>query len=123
VLGRAAYFTLLFQNLLENAIKYRTERPPEVKVSVERLENEYRFAVADNGVGIDSQYHHKVFEVFKRLHGREIPGTGIGLAICRRVVERCGGRMWIESEVGKGSTFYFTLPVPKAETTLCPARG
>jgi light-regulated signal transduction histidine kinase (bacteriophytochrome) len=100
----------LFQNLLENALKYRSEVPPRLHLSAERQGEQWRFAVQDNGIGIDPKYATQVFGVFKRLHGPEHPGTGIGLAICQKIVERYGGRIWVESEVGKGSTFYFTLP-------------
>ncbi len=106
----AAHFTSLFQNLIGNAIKYRSEQPPEVHISVHEADGELRFAVADNGMGIDPGYHKQIFEVFKRLHGQTIPGTGIGLAICQRVVERYDGRIWVESQVGEGATFLFTMP-------------
>ncbi|MFN7999041.1 MAG: PAS domain-containing protein [Bryobacteraceae bacterium] len=110
VSGRAGHFVQLFQNLVGNAIKYRSESAPRVRVSCERTGAEYRFGVADNGIGIDPEYHKQIFTIFKRLHGKKIPGTGIGLAICQRVVERHHGRIWVESQAGLGATFYFTLP-------------
>ena len=105
-----AHLFSLFQNLISNSIKYRSESPPKINISVKQEDGFYRFAIADNGIGIDPDYHSKIFVAFKRLHGKEIPGTGVGLAICQRVVERFGGRIWVESEEGKGSTFLFTLP-------------
>jgi light-regulated signal transduction histidine kinase (bacteriophytochrome) len=99
----------LFQNLIGNALKYRSEQPPQIHVSAIKEDKMWRLAVADNGIGIDPQYHQKVFGVCKRLHGGKIPGTGIGLAICQRVVGRSGGRIWVESREGHGATFYFTL--------------
>ena len=116
VWGQPVHFVQLFQNLISNAIKYRAASPPRVQVSVERLNGEWRFAVADNGMGIDTEYHQTIFGVFKRLHGRAIPGTGIGLAICQRVVERYGGRIWVESQPQDGATFYFTLPAAAGES-------
>jgi signal transduction histidine kinase len=113
--GHAAHFVQVFQNLIGNAIKYRGERPLSIHIFAETLNDEWRFAVVDNGMGIDPKYHQKVFGVFKRLHGRAIPGTGIGLAICHRVVDRYGGRIWVESQTDQGSTFYFTLPVGPRE--------
>ena len=111
VRGRETPLIQLFQNLVGNAIKYRTpERPPRIRIEAERTGSMWEFAVRDNGVGIAPVYHRQVFGVFKRLHGREIPGTGIGLAICQRVVERAGGRIWVESEPNAGATFRFTLP-------------
>jgi PAS domain S-box-containing protein len=104
------HFVALFQNLIGNAIKYRSEHPPRIHVSVQSIDGQLRFAVADNGMGIEPEYHEKIFEVFKRLHGKKIPGTGVGLAICQRVVERYGGRIWVQSQVGQGATFLFTLP-------------
>ncbi len=111
VQGQPAHFLQLFQNLIDNAIKYRGEKIPSVHVSVEERTDEWLLAVTDNGIGIEPEFHRQIFGVFKRLHGRSIPGTGIGLAICKRVVERYGGRIWIESKLGQGSTFYFTLPL------------
>jgi PAS domain S-box-containing protein len=105
-----AHFQSLFQNLIGNAIKYRGSQPPRIHVSAQELDGKLRFTVSDNGIGIDPEYHQQIFEVFRRLHGRKIPGTGVGLAICQRVVERYGGRIWVESQAGKGATFLFTLP-------------
>lgn len=101
----------LFQNLIGNSLKYRGPEAPRIAVSSARAEGFYRFSVSDNGIGIAPEYHEKIFLAFTRLHGKEIPGTGIGLAICQRVVERYGGRIWVESEEGKGAAFLFTLPV------------
>jgi light-regulated signal transduction histidine kinase (bacteriophytochrome) len=100
----------IFQNLISNAIKYRGRETPRIHVSADRDGEGWRFAVGDNGIGISPQDADRVFGMFKRLHGSDIPGTGIGLAICRKVVERQGGRIWVESEPGKGSTFQFTIP-------------
>jgi len=112
---RATELSQLFQNLLSNAIKYRSEATPEIHIRCARQESDWLFSFADNGIGIASAFHERVFGVFKRLHTREkYPGTGIGLAICRRVVERFGGRIWVESAEGTGSTFHFTLPHAQA---------
>ncbi|MCR4423928.1 MAG: ATP-binding protein [candidate division WOR-3 bacterium] len=105
----------LFQNLIGNALKFTREKP-RVEVRAERVDGMWRFAVKDNGIGIDPKFSEKVFEIFLRLHTREeYPGTGIGLAVCKKIVERHGGKIWFESEVGKGTTFFFTLPPAEIE--------
>lgn len=102
----------LFQNLIGNAIKFHGEEPPRVHVSVELRNNEWQFSVLDNGIGVDPQYAERIFVIFQRLHNREeYPGTGIGLAVCKKIVERHGGRIWVKSPIGRGTVFYFTLPV------------
>jgi signal transduction histidine kinase len=103
--------TQLFQNLIGNAIKYRRAEDPVVKVSARRDANEWVFAIEDNGQGFDQQYAERIFGLFQRLHGRDVEGTGMGLAIARKIVERHGGRMWAESRLGVGSTFFFSLPI------------
>jgi light-regulated signal transduction histidine kinase (bacteriophytochrome) len=100
----------LLQNLVSNAIKYRSAEPPGVRVAAQQREYDWLFSVEDNGIGIRPEYSQQVFGIFKRLHGHTYPGTGIGLAICQRIVERYGGRIWVESTLGKGSKFCFTLP-------------
>jgi light-regulated signal transduction histidine kinase (bacteriophytochrome) len=102
--------TFVFQELIGNAIKFRSEQMPVVQVSAERSGNSWTFRVQDNGIGIDPQYADLVFRMFKRLHGREVPGNGAGLAICARIIERRGGRIWVDSQLGRGSSVYFTIP-------------
>jgi PAS domain S-box-containing protein len=109
-------FVQIFQNLIANAVKFHGETRPHAHVSARDLGQEWSFSVSDNGIGIEPQYFERIFAVFQRLHGqKEYPGTGIGLALCRRIVERHGGRIWVESEVGKGSTFHFTLPKQRGD--------
>jgi len=106
----ATQLSQLFQNLIGNAIKFRGAQAPLIRISACELGHEWRFCVQDNGIGIDMRYAGKVFQIFQRLHTRqEYPGTGIGLAICKRIVERHGGRIWFESELGCGATFFFTV--------------
>ena len=106
-----AHLQQVLQNLIANALKYHDANPPRIHISAVRHSADWCFSVQDHGIGIDPQYKEKIFGVFKRLHtDRNFGGTGIGLAICKRVVERYGGRIWVESEPGKGATFFFTIP-------------
>ena len=101
----------VFQNLIANAIKFHGSNPPKIHISAHKDEKEWKFAVTDNGIGIDPEYQKQIFEVFKRLHTREeYPGSGIGLSVSQKIIRRHGGNIWVESELGKGSTFYFTIP-------------
>ncbi|MDJ0727391.1 MAG: ATP-binding protein [Prochloraceae cyanobacterium] len=112
VLGDRSQLIQVFQNLLTNAIKYRSARPPKIEVGAEIAKNCWIFYVKDNGIGIDSRHFDRIFAIFQRLHTRaEYPGTGIGLAICQKIVNRHGGKIWVESELGQGTIFYFTIPV------------
>jgi two-component system, chemotaxis family, sensor kinase Cph1 len=102
--------TQLLTNLVSNAIKFHDGERPKIEVSASSRNNEFVFAIKDNGIGIDPQYHDNLFKMFQRLHSAdEYPGTGIGLAISKKIVERHGGRIWIKSEIGRGATFYFTI--------------
>ena len=110
VMANRLHLTQVFQNLIGNALKYRSERPPRISITAIEDDREWKVTAEDNGIGIPSQYHSTVFGIFKRLHGKEYPGAGIGLATCKKIVERYGGRIWVESEPGNGSRFCFVLP-------------
>jgi signal transduction histidine kinase len=111
VTGDAGQLQEVFRQLVDNAIKFRGSRPLRVRVDACREGEEWRFAVSDNGIGIEPDYAERIFHVFERLHGADYPGTGIGLAISQKIVERHRGRIWVESAPGNGATFYFTIPV------------
>jgi light-regulated signal transduction histidine kinase (bacteriophytochrome) len=117
VMGSNTHLLQLFQNLVDNAVKYRAERPLKIHVSAEVHDTEWVFRVADNGIGIEPQYSDRIFEPFHRLcsEERQCPGTGtgMGLAICRRIIQRYGGRIWVESEPGSGSVVSFTIPASR----------
>ena len=123
VVAEEVMLTQVFQNLISNSIKYRGEETPRIHVSADREGEGWRFSVRDNGIGIDPQDANRVFGMFRRLHGNEISGTGIGLALCKKIVERKGGRIWVESEAGRGATFKFTIPDShEVHTRRTPAR-
>jgi light-regulated signal transduction histidine kinase (bacteriophytochrome) len=101
----------VFQNLIANAIRYRREETPKIHITAQWQDSEWLFSVSDNGIGIDPKYKERIFGMFKRLHSiADYPGTGMGLAICQRIIHRAGGRIWVESEPGHGSTFFFAVP-------------
>ncbi len=111
IIGNLDQLEQVLQNLIENSIRFRSEAPPKIHISAERGNSEWVFSVRDNGMGIAQEFHSRIFGLFQRLHGRgEHPGTGIGLAFCKQVIERQGGRMWLQSDPGRGSTFYFSSP-------------
>jgi hypothetical protein len=110
----ATQLTQLFQNLLGNAIKFRGKGNPRIHIGAKRENDGWQFAVSDNGIGFEPEYADRIFLIFQRLHGRgDYPGTGIGLAICKKIVDHHKGRIWVESKPGEGSTFYFTIPEPQ----------
>jgi light-regulated signal transduction histidine kinase (bacteriophytochrome) len=110
VLGDESQLTQVLQNLILNAIKYRSDARTRIHISARANDAEWVFGVRDNGMGIEPKYHERIFGIFKRLHGKEKPGTGMGLAICKRIIERHGGRIWVESTPGDGALFQFTIP-------------
>ena len=112
VVGNLSQFVQMFQNLIGNGIKFRSQAPPRIHVSAERSVDKWVFSVRDNGIGIEPQFFERIFKMFERLHSyNEHPGTGIGLSIAKQVVERHGGRIWLESQPRKGSVFFFTIPM------------
>lgn len=114
VVGDGAQLRLVFQNLIDNAIKFQDEGTPRVHVQAEREGDTWKFSVHDNGIGIKPIYADHIFDIFSRLHNyEEYPGAGTGLAICKRILERHGGDIWVESKHGTGSVFYFTLPAKR----------
>ena len=118
VRGDTGQLSLVLQNLIGNALKFRGNAAPRIHVSAEREKRGWRFAVRDNGIGIDLKHAERIFQVFQRLHTRyEYPGTGIGLTICKKIVERHGGRIWVESTPGQGSAFLFTISEIEEENT------
>jgi len=109
--GNRSYIFRLFQNLIENAIKFRKDESPQIQIKADKKEGEYIFSVKDNGIGIKKDDYNLLFKAFKKIHNREkYQGTGIGLSQCKKIVEMHGGRIWVESNLGEGATFYFTLP-------------
>lgn len=127
VQGKESDLVRVFQNLLSNAVKYRSGRVVEIQVTAERIGRDWVIRVRDNGIGIRKEDHYRVFGLFRRLHSEEIPGTGIGLAVCKKVVEGLGGTIWVESEPGSGSTFCFTVAADIATDpdwpTVCSAKA
>jgi light-regulated signal transduction histidine kinase (bacteriophytochrome) len=105
-----AQLTQVFRQLIANSITFRGTEPPKIHISAAGAGDAVEFSVRDNGLGIDARYHEQIFGVFKRLHGREFPGTGMGLAIVKRIIEQRGGKVWVESAPGEGATFHFTVP-------------
>ena len=105
----------VFQNLIGNAIRYRSAEIPRIHVAARPVDDAWLFSCRDNGIGIAAEYHTQVFEPFKRLHGMELPGSGIGLAVCKKIIERYKGRIWVESAEGEGATFHFLVPSQVSE--------
>jgi PAS domain S-box-containing protein len=113
----------LFQNLISNAVKYRGEAPAEIRITAERSGPDWVIKIRDNGIGIPKEHQQRVFGLFTRLHTNQVPGAGIGLAVCKKIIEERGGAIWVESKPGTGSTFCFTITAEKAEAELCAAKG
>jgi PAS domain S-box-containing protein len=123
VTANALHLTQVFENLIGNALKYRSEQAPRISVTAEEGVRDWVFSVEDNGIGIPPEYQAQIFGIFKRLHGDKYPGTGIGLATCKKIVDRHGGTIWVESEPGKGSRFSFTLPRTAPHLSNVKAQG
>jgi signal transduction histidine kinase len=122
VKGDAGQLSLLFQNLIGNALKFKSDRPLKIEIIASRKEDQWQFAIKDNGIGIDPKNFQRIFEIFQRLHTREeYPGTGIGLSIAKKIVEAHGGRIWVESTITEGTTFFFTLPAIDEDIKKKPA--
>ncbi len=117
VTANPPFLTQVFENLIGNALKYRSEEPPRIQVSAQEGTHDWTFSVQDNGIGIAPEYQAQIFGIFKRLHGDEYPGTGIGLATCKKIVDRHGGTIGVDSEPGKGSRFFFTIPKTAAQVS------
>jgi light-regulated signal transduction histidine kinase (bacteriophytochrome) len=110
-MGNEQQLSLLFHHLVDNAIKFRGADPPLIRIAARREGDHHHFTISDNGIGIEPEYSEQIFRIFERLHHVDrYPGTGIGLAICKKIVERHGGAIWVESQPGHGSTFYFSIP-------------
>jgi light-regulated signal transduction histidine kinase (bacteriophytochrome) len=127
VLADSMQLAQLFQNLIGNALKFRGKSNPIITITANHEEHHWRFQVIDNGIGIDPQYSERIFNIFQRLHNREeYEGTGIGLAICRKIIERHGGSIGVQSQLGQGSSFWFTIPdqpetIPITELSFSPS--
>jgi light-regulated signal transduction histidine kinase (bacteriophytochrome) len=121
VFGNASQLMRLFQNLISNALKYKSDLKPVIEIGFVEKDNEWEFFVKDNGIGIEEKYFEKIFVIFQRLHSRtEFSGTGIGLAICKKIADLHRGRMWVESSLQNGSKFYFTIGKSQTATTTIP---
>jgi signal transduction histidine kinase len=110
----------VFQNLIGNALKHRAAEPPEIHIGVQSRGKYCEFSVVDNGLGIEPQFQERVFDVFKRLRKKDTPGTGVGLALCKRIIERYGGAIWIRSDGKKGTAFFFTVPAAGNDNNVAP---
>jgi len=123
VMADASQLGQLFQNLIDNALKFRAEAPPRIEIGAERRGDLWEFCVRDNGIGIDQRHAARIFQMFQRLHSSaDYPGTGIGLAVCRKIVEHHGGRIWVDSEASQGTAFRFTIPAVESAAAFAAGR-